>query len=171
MLCLANSERIKLTAWVHMIFEVQDLVQASPATVSRCGMVYVDPDDLGWLPLLDSWISGPITKKIQELQLNYFYSLFKENFQAILYITKKHGVFLIGQVTSSKVSLCLELLFALIEQIPWHDFKKEQEYKSLLNKVFIWCVLWSQSSNFRDHEKLVFEQLLKEHMASKPYVE
>lgn len=35
MLCLANSERIKLTPYVHMLFEVQDLAQASPATVSR----------------------------------------------------------------------------------------------------------------------------------------
>lgn len=37
MLCLANSERIKLTPFVTMMFEVQDLAQASPATVSRCG--------------------------------------------------------------------------------------------------------------------------------------
>lgn len=37
MLCLANSERIKLTSNVTMLFEVQDLAQASPATVSRCG--------------------------------------------------------------------------------------------------------------------------------------
>jgi len=37
MLCLANSERIKLTPYVEMLFEVQDLAQASPATVSRCG--------------------------------------------------------------------------------------------------------------------------------------
>ena len=50
MLCLANSERIKLTPFVHMLFEVQDLSVASPATVSRCGMVYVDPEELGWLP-------------------------------------------------------------------------------------------------------------------------
>lgn len=35
LLCLANSERIKLTPYVHMVFEVQDLAQASPATVSR----------------------------------------------------------------------------------------------------------------------------------------
>ena len=35
MLCLANSERIKLTPSMHMVFEVQDLAVASPATVSR----------------------------------------------------------------------------------------------------------------------------------------
>ena len=37
MLCLANSERIKFTPFIHMLFEVQDLAVASPATVSRYG--------------------------------------------------------------------------------------------------------------------------------------
>lgn len=40
-LCLANSERIKLRPQLRMLFEVQDLAVASPATVSRCGMVYL----------------------------------------------------------------------------------------------------------------------------------
>lgn len=35
MLCLANGERIKLSNSIHMVFEVQDLAVASPATVSR----------------------------------------------------------------------------------------------------------------------------------------
>ncbi|CAL7933549.1 unnamed protein product [Xylocopa violacea] len=33
MLCLANSERIKFTPYMRMLFEVMDLAQASPATV------------------------------------------------------------------------------------------------------------------------------------------
>lgn len=41
-LCLSNGERIKLKQNIKMIFEVTDLSYASPATVSRCGMVYVD---------------------------------------------------------------------------------------------------------------------------------
>ncbi len=41
MLCLANSERIKLTSSMHMMFEVQDLAVASPATVSRYMYIHV----------------------------------------------------------------------------------------------------------------------------------
>uniref|UniRef100_A0A1I8P355 AAA+ ATPase domain-containing protein n=1 Tax=Stomoxys calcitrans TaxID=35570 RepID=A0A1I8P355_STOCA len=165
MLCLANSERIKLTSWVHMVFEVQDLVQASPATVSRCGMVYVDPDDMGWLPLLDTWKTGDIEQKIQPQQLEYLYDLFKTKFQTLLDLAKKHGSYVINQVTSSKVLLCLELLSSLIEMIGWQDIE-EVDYKSLLTKMFMWCVLWSLSTNFRDDDKLVYEQLIKQTMES-----
>jgi dynein heavy chain len=47
-LCLSSGEMIKLTEYMTMMFEVEDLKQASPATVSRCGMVYVSAENLGW---------------------------------------------------------------------------------------------------------------------------
>jgi len=54
-LCLSSNERISLGPHVKMMFEVEDLSQASPATVSRCGMVYFDPTSLPWTSLIDSW--------------------------------------------------------------------------------------------------------------------
>lgn len=55
-LCLANGERMKLRSNMRMLFEVQDLAVASPATVSRCGMVYMTPSELGWMPYVESWL-------------------------------------------------------------------------------------------------------------------
>lgn len=39
-----------------MMFEVQDLAVASPATVSRCGMVYLEPSYIGIKPFVECWI-------------------------------------------------------------------------------------------------------------------
>ena len=57
-LCLISSEIIKLTPRMTMMFEVEDLLEASPATVSRCGMVFVSPEKLGWQPLINPWITS-----------------------------------------------------------------------------------------------------------------
>ncbi|CAF3406660.1 unnamed protein product [Rotaria socialis] len=54
-LCLANGERIGMSGHTRIIFEVDSLTNASPATVSRCAMVYLDPSDLGYKPFLNYW--------------------------------------------------------------------------------------------------------------------
>ncbi|TPP59989.1 Dynein heavy chain 10 axonemal [Fasciola gigantica] len=62
LLTLANGERIRLQAHCSLLFEVGDLQYASPATVSRCGMVFVDPKYLGYEPYWQRWVKFRHTK-------------------------------------------------------------------------------------------------------------
>jgi dynein heavy chain len=71
-LCLTSGETIKLSERMNLIFEVADLAVASPATVSRCGMVYSEPSTVvpasslvrSWLDALPAHIRDEPEKKV-----------------------------------------------------------------------------------------------------------
>ena len=48
MLTLVSNERIPLTKEMRLLFEIHSLEYASPATVSRAGMVFVNDRDVKW---------------------------------------------------------------------------------------------------------------------------
>ncbi|KAM8734967.1 dynein axonemal heavy chain 11 [Acanthopagrus schlegelii] len=55
-LTLASNERVPLTSYMRLVFEISHLRTATPATVSRAGILYVNHQDLGWNPYVASWI-------------------------------------------------------------------------------------------------------------------
>ncbi|XP_023606561.1 dynein heavy chain 11, axonemal, partial [Myotis lucifugus] len=55
-LTLASNERVALAPSMRLLFEIHHLRTATPATVSRAGVLYVNPQDLGWNPYVASWI-------------------------------------------------------------------------------------------------------------------
>ncbi|XP_038013499.1 dynein heavy chain 9, axonemal-like [Motacilla alba alba] len=55
-LTLASNERIPLNPTMRLLFEISHLRTATPATVSRAGILYINPSDLGWNAPVSSWI-------------------------------------------------------------------------------------------------------------------
>lgn len=70
-LTLLNGDRISLPSQVGLLFEVQDLSVASPATVSRAGMIYLDINNLGWESYLLSWIDSYKDELVRESLLDF----------------------------------------------------------------------------------------------------
>ncbi|CAK9099898.1 Dynein axonemal heavy chain 6 (Axonemal beta dynein heavy chain 6) (Ciliary dynein heavy chain 6) [Durusdinium trenchii] len=106
-LCLANGERIKLNWTMRMLFEVEDLRVASPATVSRCGMVYLTPSDLGWEPFVRTWLSSLPDQPFSEKAKDMIWSYFDTHVQRGLDFLRKNGLEPVGtQDTQLVISLC-----------------------------------------------------------------
>jgi len=54
LLTLANGDRISMSPTVKCCFEPENLANASPATVSRAGIIYISEAELTWQPVLEA---------------------------------------------------------------------------------------------------------------------
>eukprot|EP00941_MAST-03F_sp_MAST-3F-sp1_P002470 g2470.t1 len=56
-LVLQNNERIPLLDHMRVIFEIQDLMHASPSTIGRSGIIYMSMDEgAQWKSILATWV-------------------------------------------------------------------------------------------------------------------
>jgi dynein heavy chain len=86
-LTLVSNERIPFSPTMRMILEIQDMKHASPATVSRGGVLFVNETDIGWKPYMESW-----REKMDQMPNGAFYLLFSSYFEAnIESIRKQFG--------------------------------------------------------------------------------
>ncbi|PVD36438.1 hypothetical protein C0Q70_03422 [Pomacea canaliculata] len=148
MLCLANSERIKFTPYIHMVFEVADLAVASPATVSRCGMVYLDPEELKWMPYVQTWMNK-WKHKMKEVTVDYTLELFSRYVEDGLKFVNKKCEQAINQVDISKVTTLCKLLEALLFPVRGGpDLEAEvSRLHILVCSTFIFCYIWAIGGN------------------------
>ncbi|KAM4714769.1 dynein axonemal heavy chain 2 [Anableps anableps] len=97
-LTLINGERISMPEQVSLLFEVENLAMASPATVSRCGMVYNDYVDLGWKPYVQSWLGKRHKAEVEHLKnaftkfLEITLNFKKMNCKELIPISELNGV-------------------------------------------------------------------------------
>ncbi|XP_074253710.1 dynein axonemal heavy chain 6 isoform X1 [Saimiri boliviensis] len=168
MLCLANSERIKLTPQIHMLFEVQDLRVASPATVSRCGMVFVDPEELKWMPYVKTWMTG-ISEKLNEETQEYILNLFQRYVdEGLHFINKKCGQ-AIPQVDISKVTTLCCLLESLIFGKDGVNLSMEQiKLNTILCQTFVFCYLWALGGNLTEQYWDSFDTFIRTQFDDNP---
>ncbi|CAF0723345.1 unnamed protein product [Didymodactylos carnosus] len=134
-LTLANGDRISMAPNCKIIFEVHNIDNASPATVSRNGMVYMSSSGLDWKPLIQGWIKrdrsihdGDILMRLFESSFPLLYRYFA------LYLKSKMPVLECMIVTQA-----CKLLNGLL---PAKD-AKEQLNQLHIERLYVFAIMWS----------------------------
>ncbi|XP_026133128.1 dynein axonemal heavy chain 9 [Carassius auratus] len=134
-LTLASNERIPLNPSMRLVFEISHLRTATPATVSRAGILYINPADLGWNPPVSSWIDG---REVQSEKANLTI-LFDKYLPSCLDTLRSRFKKIIPIPEQSMVQMLCFLLECLL--IPEHT--PPDSHKDLYELYFVFAAVWA----------------------------
>ncbi|KAF9816548.1 hypothetical protein SFRURICE_010707 [Spodoptera frugiperda] len=165
-LCLSSGEIMKLTERQRMIFEVADLTVASPATVSRCGMVYLDTQVVGLPPLVNAWIKSnlppiadPIRKLLVPLITTYLYPA--------LELLRSEMTEIVVSIDSALVLKFLELLDYKLRPLTGKDDRPPPppNFLALMPRLaplwVVWSIIWSVGATCDLNSRGVFSEFIR----------
>lgn len=159
-LTLINGDRISMSSSMALMFEVQDLAVASPATVSRAGMVYMDVEDLGWQPFVQTWLATTI--KEQE-ERDILQALFEKYVGKLLRFKTTEVSELIPVTTFNSVKSFCNLYNAL--GTPDNGIDKAacgDKFGAMVEKWFLFCVTWSIMGAANEEGRKKFDLCLRD---------
>ena len=147
-----------------MLFEVQDLAVASPATVSRCGMVYMTPEDLGWLPYVQSWI--PRKFEGDDILSPELKAYLLETFQMSIDpgIEKIRSSKLAEPIGTVDIQYVINICnFLEVFLSPEKGFKgTPQDKQKLLGSIFTFCYAWGMGGALDQTGQERFDDAIKD---------
>ncbi|KAM9349881.1 dynein axonemal heavy chain 8-like [Symphorus nematophorus] len=146
-LTLANGDRITMSPSCKLVFEVHNMDNASPATVSRVGMVFMSSSALSWQPILQGW-----AHKRNAQEADSIMSLYDKVFEdAYLYMRQN----LKPKMELLECNYIMQSVNLLEGLIPTKETGGLASSKHL-ERLFVFCLMWSLGAllELEDRDKL-----------------
>ena len=141
-LTLASNERIPMTPDMRLLFEIGNLRTATPATVSRAGILYISAGDLGWNPYATSWIESR-EKPAEKVHLRTL----MDKYVPILHKECKNQFKQITPISSiCNIQMMCTLLDSLLVSSNISSDATFEQYETF----FVFVVIWSFGSALYD---------------------
>lgn len=162
MMCLGNGERIKIKSTTKILFETEDLSKCSPATVSRCGVVYFENELISWKDYFLRWIEKTLSSSLLSEQLICWqYDDFHNDYLVKLMTT----IFEVGLRRLNEMKICqrhndlhlVKNFCKVLECIAKKEngFKMDsirEENKRKIDYIVCYSFIWGML-NFFDHQE------------------
>ena len=140
MLTLVSNERIPLTPCMRMIFEIDSLQNASPATVTRAGILFINETDIGWKPVMEVWC-----KNRSKAEKSVIPGLF-EKYVAVMQDMTRSFIPIVPVVVLSKIQMVLSIVADMLDTIE-EDKTKTPEF---IENCFVFAIVWAFGGLFID---------------------
>ena len=170
-LCLTSGEIIKLTNTMTMVFEPEDLNAASPATVSRNGMVLMEPHMFRWEELRDSWLDTlppPLADDKVKEQLNTLMNYF---LPTILRLVRRECHEPVVTKDTELVMSLFKLINCLLHEFTDEDAAKKISAGDIVKKIdgsFLFALIWSTGATTDAKGRGIYNDTLRELLEGNP---
>ncbi|KAI3434555.1 hypothetical protein D9Q98_002628 [Chlorella vulgaris] len=135
-LTLASNERIPLTSSMRLLLEINNMNHCSPATVSRGGVIFVNVDDIGWKPAVESWVD-----KLECVDYKPLLGmLFSKYVDATLEYCRRHLRNLVPLPAINQVQTLCKILEGVL---PTPTQRGASIDKKLLELHFVFACIWA----------------------------
>ncbi len=158
-LTLANGDRIPMYPDSKIVFEPDNVDNASPATVSRNGMVYMSSSGLEWKPIMEGWLLHMLAeKKVTQSEADILSSLFDASFLDLYQYSTISFSAKMKLLQCSYISQACQLLEGLI---PTKEDNTSLP-KSHLEKLYIFACMWSIGALIELDDRAKMETYIRE---------
>ncbi|XP_061778474.1 dynein axonemal heavy chain 5-like [Nerophis ophidion] len=150
-LTLANGDRIPMAPCCKIVFEPHNIDNASPATVSRNGMVFMSSSVLSWRPILQAWL-----QKVPEEQANALKVCFDICYQELLDFVSTAVSPKMAVLECMYIRQTIDLLQGLLPTA-----EEKQSCHGNVGRLFVFAVMWSLGALLELDDRAKMEDFLK----------
>ncbi|KAI3354986.1 hypothetical protein L3Q82_004777 [Scortum barcoo] len=155
-LTLANGDRIPMAPCCKIVFEPHNIDNASPATVSRNGMVFMSSSVLSWRPILEAWL-----QKLPEQQADALKVCFNCCYQDLLDFVFTAVSPKMQVLECMYIKQTIDLLQGLLPAA-----EEKQGCHGDVGRLFVFAVMWSLGALLELEDRAKMEAFIKNHSSS-----